>query len=381
MEKTRTAIAGVGFIGAAHIEALRRLGFVDIVAVCDSHGAEALAASHYIPRAYDDYKRMIDSEKPDVLHICTPNSTHFEIAKYALERGVSVMCEKPLAFTAGEAAEMTRLAAEKGLLNGVNFHSRYYPMIRQMREMIGKNDLGEIISVHGGYFQDWLLLDTDYSWRLESGQSGSSRAVADIGSHWVDSVEFATGLRIKKVFADFAIFHKTRKKPMSKVDTFSNKLSQAGEYEEFTVDTEDFAQVLMEFDNGARGNMTVTQMYAGRKNQMIVSIAGMKGALHFDSEALNELWLGRRDGYNGSVVKDPAILEPGARSTVSYPGGHVEGFPDAFTSAFRAFYRQLREGQTGEFAAFSDGLREMLICESIVKSAREGRWVEVPDGR
>lgn len=377
MKKLRAGVAGVGFIGAAHVEAVRRLGFAEVVAICDRPRPEQIAEKLGVEHWYADYREMLDRERLDVVHICTPNVSHFEIARYAMERGVSVLCEKPLAFTLEEAEELVRLAERHGVRHGVNFHCRYYPMVREMRELVRKGELGGILSIHGGYLQDWLLLDTDYSWRLESGQSGASRAVADIGSHWIDSVEFVSGLKIRKVFADFATFHKRRKRPLQKVDTFSNKLGDAGAYEEFQVDTEDFAQVLFAFDNGARGNMIVSQMYAGRKNQMLISLAGTERALYFDSEQLNELWLGSRKGYNSSIVKDPALLEPGTAVTASYPGGHVEGFPDAFAHAFRAFYKTVADGTAGEYATFADGLREMRVCQAIVTSAREGRWVDV----
>lgn len=378
MKKLRAAVAGVGFIGAAHIEAIRRLGYVDVVAICVRRGADEIAEKLNVPKAYADYKEMIDNENLDVLHVCTPNISHFEIAKYAIERGVHVLCEKPLAFTVEQAQELTKLAAEKNVVNGVNFHCRYYPMIRQMKEMIDRDAIGDIISIHGGYLQDWLLLDTDYSWRIDSDKSGKSRAVADIGSHWVDAVEFVTGLKIKRVFADFATFYPTRRKPLQKVETFANKVETVTEYEEYKVDTEDYAQVLLEFDNGAKGNMIVSQMYAGRKNQMLISVAGKKQALYFDSEALNELWLGSRDTYNQTIVKDPALMEPAAaRDTNFYPGGHVEGFPDAFAGNFRAFYDKVLGRGNSCCATFADGLREMKLCEAMVKSAKEGRWVDV----
>lgn len=377
MKKIRSCVIGTGFIGLAHVEALRRLGFVEVVAICNIIDCRAIADRICVPKAYDDYRLMIDEEKPDVVHVCTPNATHFEIACYAMNRGIHVMCEKPLAFNTQQAEEMLRLANEKGIINAVNFHCRYYPLVRQMRELVLKKEIGPVISVHGGYLQDWLLLDTDYSWRLENRESGASRAVADIGSHWVDAVEFITGLRIKRVFADFAIFHKTRKKPMNNMDTFSGKLQTVDDYEVFEVNTEDFAQALIEFNNGAKGNMIVSQMYAGRKNQMTISVAGKEKALYFDSEALNELWLGSRKGYNSIIVKDPALLESGANTAQSYPGGHAEGFPDAFVHNFRAFYQNIISGIKSEYATFADGLREMQICEAMVTSSSEGRWVQV----
>lgn len=382
MSQIRTCVVGVGFIGAAHIEALRRLGYVDVTALCDSRNSAALAQQLHVPRAYASYEEMLDQERPDAVHICTPNVTHFPIAKYALEHGIHVLCEKPLSYTQEEADELVRLAEASGLVHGVNLHCRFYPMVREMKELIQRGDLGRIFSVHGGYFQDWLLLDTDYSWRLERACTGSTRAVADIGSHWIDAVEFVTGQRITRVLADFATFHQTRKRPVQQVASFENKRVQAGQYEEFPVDTEDYAQVLFQMSSGAKGSMIVSQAYAGRKNQMILSVAGSQRALHWDSESLNELWMGERTAYNHTIVKDPALLCSGSAALCRYPGGHVEGFPDAFVQSFGAFYRAIQTGEAGAFATFQDGRREMEVCEAIARSAQEQRWLEVvPDRR
>lgn len=377
MKRLRTCVIGAGFMGAAHIEAIRRLGYVDVTALCSRTHPEQTAERLYVPHAYTDYKEMLDKERPDAVHICTPNSSHYEMARCALEHGIHVLCEKPLAYTPEEANELVRLAEKTGLVNAVNLHCRYYPMVREMKEQISKGCLGEIFSVHGGYFQDWLLLDTDYSWRLEKRLSGSTRTVADIGSHWIDAVEFVTGLKITRVLADFGIFHKTRKKPVEKLDTFANKLASSTEYEEFSVDTEDYAQVFIQFDNGAKGNMILSQTCAGRKNQMIISAAGSQRALHWDSESLNELWVGERSTCNHIITKDPSIVQPGTASICGYPGGHVEGFPDAFAQNFSAFYRTILDGTPGDYASFADGAREMVVCEAIAQSAGKQQWVTV----
>lgn len=374
MKQFRTGVVGVGFIGAVHIEALRRLGNVSVVALCNNIKAEQLAEQLHVPTAYSDYKKMIDECELDFIHICTPNQTHFEIAEYALTHGVNVVCEKPLSITVQEAVELDRLAKEHGRINAVNFHSRCYPMIRQMKEMVRAGELGDLLSIHGEYLQDWLLLQTDYSWRLETKDGGSSRAVADIGSHWLDTAEYVSGLKIRKVFADFAIFYPERLRPTQAVETFST--AAVNEYEAFFVGTEDYAQILLEFENGAKGSLVVSQMFAGRKNQMTLSIAGKKQALHLDTEKLNELWIGKRDGYNMVAVKDPSLLAPGAKEMDSYPGGHVEGFPDAFKHNFRQIYAAA-ESVSGEYATFADGVREMKLCEAIIRSANTGAWVTV----
>lgn len=379
MKRFRTCVIGVGFIGAAHIEALRRLGNVDVVAICDQPNAAAKAEAFCVPKGYDDFREMLDTEKPDVVHICTPNSSHYEMAMYAMERGISVVCEKPLTTTLEQARELADYAREHKIVNAVNFNCRWYPQVMQTRSMIQRGEVGKIYSIHGTYLQDWLYLDTDYTWRLEPEVSGESRAFGDIGSHWIDMIESVTGLRTVEVFADFATFHKTRKKPLKPVATYSGMALRPEDYEEVPINTEDYCAVLFHFDNGAIGSCVINQVFAGRKNQIVFNVNGSKCTLRWDSEESNELWVGRRDTYNQVVPKDPSILDPMASAVDSYPGGHVEGFPDTFKQSFKSVYAAIGKGDTGRglFATFEDGLREMLLCDAVVRSAREGRWIKV----
>lgn len=377
MKQLKAGVVGVGFIGAVHIEQLRRLGNVEVVALADEAGAQEKADALYVPHAYTNYKDMIDNEQLDCVHICTPNSTHYEIAMYAMERGVNVVCEKPMTCTVEDAEKLRAYAKEKGLVNAMNFNCRFYPMAYQMRQMVRSGEVGDIYTVHGGYLQDWLFLDTDYSWRLEPEFTGASRAFADIGSHWIDLVEYITGLRAVEVLADFAIFHKTRKKPTKEIATYSGMALRPEDYEEVPITTEDYATVLFHMENGACVSCNISQVFAGRKNQMIVSVAGSRCALHWDSENSNALWIGRRERDNGELVKDPSILDDGTKGVISYPGGHVEGFPDTFKQNFKKIYAAIAGGKPEDYATFDDGLREMVLCEKIVESARERRWVSL----
>ncbi len=380
MGKTlRAGIIGVGFIGAVHIEQLRRLGNVEVVALTDSLDAQKKADELHVPKGYAEFREMIDKENLDCVHVCTPNCTHYEIAMYALQKGVNVICEKPMATSLAEAQEILAYAKSQKLIHAMNFNCRFYPIAYQMREMIKNGDLGNIFTIHGGYLQDWLYYDTDYNWRLDPAISGKSRAFADIGSHWIDLVEFVTGLRVVEVLADFETFHKTRKKPKKAVDTYSNMMLRPEDYEEIPIETEDYAAVLFHFDNGARACCNITQVFAGRKNQMILAIAGSKCSLHWDSEASNEVWIGRRERDNGQLVKDPSILMPKTRSVISYPGGHSEGFADAFKQNFKQIYKAIELGSAEgfDYATFEDGAREMKLCGKIVESAKERRWVAI----
>jgi predicted dehydrogenase len=379
MKKIRVGVVGVGFIGAVHIEQLRRLGNVDVAALVEINDPQGKAEALFVPKGYSEYKEMIDKENLDSIHICTGNNTHFEIADYAMDKGLHVICEKPLTIKSDEAEKLVKKAREKGLVNAINYNFRYYPMVYQMREMVRAGELGEVYTVHGGYLQDWLFLDTDYNWRLEPEFSGASRVFSDIGTHWLDLVEFVTGLKVVELLADFAIFHKTRKKPTKPVDTYSGMALRPEDYETVPINTEDYATVLFHFENGARGCCNISQVFAGRKNQMQVSIGGSKCALQWDSENSNNLWVGRRETFNSEYIKDPSVLKKAVGSVISYPGGHPEGFPDSFKHNFIKIYEAIVSGKQAEgvYATFEDGLKEMIYCEKVIESTRERRWVKM----
>ncbi len=379
MKQFRACVVGMGFIGSAHIEALRRLGNVTVAALATTTNPVEKAALHTVPRGYGDYREMIDLEQPDVVHICTPNDTHCEMALYAMERGVAVMLEKPMTRTLSEARQLADYASAHQIPNAVNFNCRWYPQVLQAKSMVQSGELGEIFAVQGSYLQDWMLLDTDYNWRAEPALSGESRVFADIGSHWIDLAETVTGLRVTEVMADFATFHPVRKKPLKPIATFSGITLRPEDYEDVPISTEDYCTVIYHFDNGAHGVCTVTQMMAGRKNQILLSIGGSKRSVSWNSDDSNELWIGSRDCFNQKAAKDPALLSPLARTAIGYPGGHVEGYPDTFKQNFKAFYASLETGvaSNGTFATILDGLREMEIGQAVLTSARERRWVRV----
>jgi predicted dehydrogenase len=301
------------------------------------------------------------------------------MARQALLAGKHVVCEKPLAMDVKEAAELVELAGKKGLVNAVHFNVRYYPLMRQVKLMGQKGEIGEIFSIHGSYLQDWLFYPTDYNWRLEPQLSGRSRAVADIGSHWMDLVEHVSGLRIAEVFADFATFHRTRKKPLKPVETYAGKILTSEDYAEIPINTEDYASILFHFSSGAHGALTVSQVSAGRKNRITFEIDGSRRAVAWDSESPNSLWIGRRDGCNEVMMKDPSLVHPEARPLIGFPGGHNEGFPDTSKQLFREVYDHIAGGARGSptYPTFADGLRELTLCEGILASKDAGAWVRV----
>lgn len=380
----KVGVIGTGFIGPIHIEAIRRTFLAEVVALADINDevAQRKAAQYCVPKWYGDYRNLLKDDEVEVVHICTPNFLHYQMAREALLAGKHVVCEKPLTIVRAEGEELLALAAEMGLVNAVHFNVRYYPLVREARDRVAKGEVGTIFAVQGSYLQDWLFYDTDYSWRLEPKQSGESRAIADIGSHWLDLIEHISQVRVAEVMADFATFHKSRKKPIKPVETWSGKLLTNDDYQEVPIHTEDYASVLLHFENGTRGVVTVNQVAAGRKNRVYFEINGSRSSLVWDSERPNELTVGHRERANEILLRDPALVGETARGIIAYPGGHNEGFPDTSKQLFKEVYQYIREGAAGKgirpsFPTFYDGYREVLLCEAILESARTGRWVQV----
>ena len=366
----RAAVVGTGFIGVVHVEALRRLG-IEVAGVVGSSPARA-AAKPGLPPPYESYEAMLSDPTVDVVHITTPNHLHFEQAGEALAAGKHVVCEKPLGLTSAETAELVRLADMSGLVHCTNFNVRFYGQCRAARDRIAAGALGHVFNVHGGYVQDWLLKDTDWNWRLDPAEGGELRAVADIGSHWLDLVGFVTGKRVASVLGDLATVHPVRRVPTRPVETFSGGGDDV-ERVERELSSEDLAHVLLRFADGSRGSLVVSQVSAGRKNRIWFEADGTEGALAWDAEAHEQLWLGHRDRPNELHWR-----EPGAGS--DYPSGHAEGFPDTFKQLYRAVYRAVEAGAMPaepDFPTFRDGHRGVVLGEAIAASAREERWVEV----
>ncbi|PLT34479.1 Gfo/Idh/MocA family protein [Bacillus sp. V5-8f] len=383
METIKVGIIGTGFIGPTHIEAIRRLGFVEVVGIAGSsrESAEKAASELNIPKAYGDYRELLNDCEINVIHNCTPNHLHFTINKEAILAGKHVLSEKPLAMDSKESAELVELAKKHNVVHAVNFNYRQHASIRNLRALVQNGEFGRVNLVHGSYLQDWLMYETDFNWRLDPKQGGNTRAIADIGSHWCDTVQFVTGKKIIEVFADFSTVLPVRKKPKTTVATFSQGNEQV-EYEDVSIETEDYASVLVRFNDGTKGVFTVSQVSAGRKNRLSFELDGSKSSAFWNQEEPEKLWMGHRDKPNEVLLADPALFTPEARGSIHHPGGHNEGWPDALKNMMLNFYSFIREGKDPlkdqpDFATFEDGHVSMCINDAIFESNAHQKWVKV----
>jgi predicted dehydrogenase len=386
MYNITAAVIGAGFIGPVHVEALQRLGVpVAGILAATPDEARGAAARLGLTKAYASLDELLADPTVQVVHITTPNRFHFDMASAALRAGKHVLCEKPLAMNSTESAALVALARETGRAAGVNYNVRFYPLCLEARDMVRRGDLGEVYSICGSYVQDWLFYPTDYNWRVLAEEGGALRAVADIGTHWLDLVQFIAGLEVEAVCADLKTVHPIRQRPKGEVQTFKGKEEQIVATESVAITTEDYGGVMLRFRGGGRGMLWTSQVTAGRKNCLRFEIAGSKQALAWCSESPNELWIGHRERANESLIRDPGLLSAYARGFINYPGGHNEGFPDTFKQIYRAYYDYIAAGDFAAgsdaaaptFPTFADGHREIVLCEAILASHREGRWVDV----
>jgi predicted dehydrogenase len=423
MTTIKAGVIGAGFIGVAHVEALRRLGNVEVVAVVGSSlaSAQRKAQALHVPQAYGDWRQLIANPDVQVVHNCTPNYLHREVNLATIAAGKHIVAEKPLGINSQETAEMLQAARQAGVVHAVNFNYRMYPLVQEARARLAAGELGPVRLVHGNYLQDWLLLDTDYNWRIEPAVGGPSRAMADIGSHWCDLAQFVSGLLISEVCAEITTFLPVRRRPRRGTETFAGVDQRPAEFDAVPITSEDYGSVLLGFQGGARGVCVISQVSAGHKNHLTLEVDGATGSLAWNQEEPNTLWLGHRGAPNEVLPKDPALLHPEAQPYAHYPGGHGEAYPDGITNLFRNVYRFIldeapshlasRNGgcdgasegpaapRTGgrcvgpaggsvnrpgdprydvaDFPTFVDGHRAALVVEAILRSAQERRWVAV----
>ncbi len=376
----RAGVVGIGFIGVAHVEALRRLG-IDVAGVVGSspERASAKAAAANLPQVYDSVEALVADPQIDVIHVASPNHVHAEQVRLCLEAGKHVICEKPLALNSADTSDLVERAAMSGLVNAVCFNIRFYPLNHQMAAMVREGQIGSPTYITGSYLQDWLLLETDWNWRLVPEEAGSLRAVADIGSHWLDLARFITGKRVTEVMADLHTFVPVRRHPVGPVETFAG----AGDEDELIEEemaSDDGAGILLRFEDGTRGLVAISQTSAGRKNSVSIEVDGSDSALSWHSEDPDKLWIGHRGRPNEILQRDASINHPDAARITGYPGGHVEGYPDTFRALFGEVYKDILAGAPSvnpTYPTFIDGHDVMLVTEAVARSSQEQRWVTV----
>ena len=374
------AVIGTGFIGTVHVQALRRVG-VQVTGVLGSspeRGRER-AADIGVAQAYASLDDLLADDDVDVVHVTSPNHAHYAQVKAILAAGKHVICEKPLAMTSEQSGEMVELAAASGKICAVCYNIRFYPLNQQAHGMVQAGELGDIRFVTGHYHQDWLAKPTDWNWRLDASEGGALRSVGDIGTHWVDLTSFVTGLKVKAVMAELSNFVPERQKPTGPVETFSGG---SGASETVAVDTDDAATIMIRYESGARAVMSTSQINVGRKNSLTWDVAGSKASAAWNSETPDHLFIGHRDRANETLMRDFTLMNPAGVASATLPPGHVEGFADSFFSFFRAVYADVALGERGAastWASFEDGHYEMRFCDAVLKSAREGRWVELSE--
>jgi predicted dehydrogenase len=377
--RLRAAVVGTGFVGPHHVDAVRRGGYADVVAIVDRDPDRGprTARSLGVERAVVDLAAVLNDPSIDVVHICTPNQTHVEFALAVMEAGKHVVVEKPIAIDRAGASRLLAAAARTRCHAAVALTYRGYPMVRRARELVRGGRLGQLRLAHGGYVQDWLSEPTDYNWRLDSA-AGPSRAFADIGTHWFDAVEFITGVRVRAVMADLATLLPIRERPLRPGAAFS---SGSGATERVAVDTEDVATVLLRFADGARGAVVVSQVSPGHKNDMTLRLSGSERSLAWDQEQPERLWLATRT--EATLLTRGPSTSARASGVPELPAGHPEGWGEALRDVLRPFYAAIAAGEPpprgteAVYPTLADGARSVALVEAVVESSRLGRWVDV----
>ncbi len=378
----KVAVIGAGFVGRAHIEALRRLG-IGIAGLLGSSPkrTQQQCKAMGIARGYNSLEELAQDPDAYVVHVCTPNHLHAAEVEAALKANKHVMCEKPLAMNSRQTARLLDLARRQARAGAVAHNLRYYPMCQEARALVRRGAIGEPKMIHGSYLQDWLLYPSDWNWRLDPQVSGNMRTVADVGTHWLDMAMWVTGRRTTEVCADLATVVPVRERPRGPVETFQER--KGTDFERVPIDTEDYASVLLHFEGDLRGVMTVSQVSAGRKNRFWFEIDGSEGSIAWDGERPNVLWIGKRREANRELIKDPTLMCPEARGFAAYPAGHAEGYPDTFVQLFKDFYSYIERGDMAApkpFPTLEAGHAGLVLCEAIASSARKRKWVNVSIG-
>ncbi|MBL6632595.1 MAG: Gfo/Idh/MocA family oxidoreductase [Candidatus Nanopelagicales bacterium] len=366
---------GYSFMGAVHSHAWRTVGRVfdlgvdvDMRVICgrNDEAVTAAAAKYGWQSAETDWRAVIARDDIDIIDVCTPGSSHEEIAVAALNAGKHVICEKPLANTVAEAERMAAAAQASSGKSMVAFNYRRVPALAYARELVRQGRLGRIFHVRAVYLQDWII-DPEFPlvWRLVKEEAGSG-ALGDLGAHIVDAAQFVTGSQITNVSGELRTFIDER--PLVG-ETHLLEATKSAERGKVTVD--DAALFLANFDNGAVGTFEATRFASGRKNGMAIEVNGEKASLRFEFESMNELWVhdhtvdGKDAGFRRVMVTE------GDHPYVEgwWPPGHVLGYDHTFTHEFRDFVLDIVNDRAPE-PSFADGLYVQRVLDAVERSAQ-----------
>lgn len=377
----KVGLVGAGFIGMQHLEAIGRIPGAKVVAISGRNveNLNSLKDKGLCERIYTDYKDMIDNEELDVLHNCTPTGMHYEINKYALENDINVFGEKPLVKTIREAEELVKLAQERKLVTGMNFNYRSNLLVQEMHSRISNDDFGRVLFVQGEYLQDWLMFDTDYDWRVDIELGGPSRALADIGSHCIDLMQYVLSSKVIEVNAKLFTVHEERKK-YENSGTFSQISGEDLKYEQLKVKNEDGGVIQAKFENGVIGSFVISQVSAGKKNGLAINVSGEKYALEWHQEQSDRLWVGHRDRGNEEIYADAKYVSNNVKEFATLPNGHPVGWHDATTNGIRMFYKAVEQNDyysKQPFATFEDGYYIMKVIDACLESDKKESWITI----
>lgn len=381
MAGLKTGIIGAGFMATTHAECIRKSGVGEIIAIAGASEEEAKekASELGIDRAYDNYMKLIRDPDVQVVHNCTPNNLHFPINRAVLAANKHIISEKPLAVDSREARLLLGAAERSSAVNAVMFNYRHHPAVEKLKTMIRDGELGDIFAVHGRYLQDWLLFDADYSWRVDSEIGGPTRVVADLGSHWLDLAQYVIGQKITEVVGDLRTFLPVRQKSVSTVGTFGR--ASTPRPVSVRVGTEDYASVLLRFENGASGALTLSHVSAGRKNHLFFQVDGSERSAAWDQEQPDAPWFGYRDLPNKLPPKKAKPGKPKVRSYDHFPAGDHDAWLVGVENFIREVHQYIAKGKKpgrdpAGFATFDDGYEAVVLTDKILASSRQGRWIK-----
>ena len=368
----RVAIIGTGGIARVHARVVRELGGV-LVAVCGREKGSAVRFG--IGEPYDDFGLLLREQRPDVVHICTPNHLHREQALMAFAAGAHVLCEKPMATNGDDAQEMCDAADKAGRIGGIAYCYRGYPAVPLIKSRVAAGTYGVLRRVAGEYLSQDVFAADKYVWHFTPGTVGEAFALMDYGVHWFDLVEYVSGQSISEITAQFSTHQRRRtwsglpgEGPRPEGEQLAGGLVGV----EFGL--EDQADLLIRLSGGAAGAAVISAVSPGNPNDIVLSADGTLAGFDWRQQDPNVYIERRPDGVT-TRQRSPDELPEDYRWMTSTPAGHAEGYVDAFRNVVRQCWSAM-QGGTNEYPGFRDGLRGVRLVEAAVESAHRRKPVD-----